>query len=320
MLTALGRSLSGSRYLLHARLLWRAAPAHSVACLVLTVASAGLNTASLIATGRLVGALPDAIAGGAGSPAAAQAWQWLIVTAGLFVAGPVFAAVGGSLEQVVSARYLRLAYDTLVEVGTAPQGIAHLEDPGISGRMDALMEAFRDWTFLSGVEHTWNIINIRLTGIGAFAVLVSWRWWAPFVAAGSYLVLSRVFSQWIATVFDDLLDVTGNQRRRATYVRGLLTGAPAAKELRLFGMVGWLVDRYTTVWRDAMTLVWQNRNRSLGPIMVTSALMLVANGAILGLLARDAAAGVVSLAALVTLVQSILALEAFGPLGDHYTA
>jgi ATP-binding cassette, subfamily B, bacterial len=315
-----GRLSGGGRYALHARLLWRAAPAQSLACLVLTAASAAVNTASLIATGGLVGALPDAIKDGPGSPAAAQAWQWLVVTAALFVAGPVISAATEPLAQVVSARYLRLTYDMLVEVGTAPHGIAHLEDPRIAGRMGALVQAFRDWTFLTGVDRTWNIIGIRLTGIGAFVVLTSWRWWAPFVAAGSYAILSRVFTAWVGTVFDDLLDVTGNQRRRATYVRGLLTGGPVAKELRLFGMVGWLVERYATAWRDAMAVVWRNRTRNLRPIMVASAIMLGANGAIFALLAWDASVGTVSLASLVTLVQAILAMESFGPLGDQYTA
>jgi ATP-binding cassette, subfamily B, bacterial len=316
-----GRLRAGSgRYALHARLLWRAAPAHSLACLALTAVSAAVNTASLISTGRLVGALPDAIADGAGSAAATQAWRWLVVTAVLFVAGPVTDAARQPLAEIVSARYFRLTFDMVVEAGTAPHGIAHLEDPAVAGRMDALVEAIRDSTFALGVERTWTIIGTRLTGIGAFVVLASWRWWAPLVAAGSYLVLSRVFTAWIATVFDDLLDVTGNQRRRATYVRSLLMNAPAAKELRLFGMVGWLVDRYTTAWREAMVMVWRNRTRSLGPIMVTSVGMLVANAAILALLAYDASAGAVSLASLVTLVQALLALEAFGPLGDQQTA
>ena len=309
-----------SRYLLHARLLWRAAPGPALLCLALTVAGAAANTAALVSIGRLVGSLPAALDAGPGTDAAASTWRWLVLTALVFLTSPVLSAVANAVAQVVSARYLRDAFDLLMEAGTHPHGVGHLEDPALAGRLDALVLAFRDWTFVTGVERTWSIIGIRLTGVGSFLVLMSWRWWAPFVAAASYGVLAKVFAGWIATVFDDLLDVTGNQRRRATYVRGLLTGTQAAKELRLFGMVGWLVDRYTTTWRDAMTVVWRNRTSSLGPIMVASAIMLVANGAIFALLARDAFAGAVSLASLVTLVQAILALEAFGPIGDQQTA
>lgn len=135
----------------------------------------------------------------------------------------------------------------------------------------------------------------------------------------SYLVISRSVTRWTATVFDDLLDVTGDQRRRATYLRGLLTGAPTAKEVRLFGLAGWLLESFTTTWRAAMTVVWRNRTRNLRSIVSTCAIALGANGAVFALLARDISTGAVSLSALVTLVQALFALSAFGTLGDWQT-
>lgn len=136
------------RYLLHARLLWRAAPAHSLACLVLTIVNAAASTVSLISTGQLVGALPDAIADGIGTPAATHAWLWFVVTAALFVASPVVYLATTALHQVASARYLRLTYDMLMEASTAPHGIAHLEGPSVAGRIDALKQALRSWRFV----------------------------------------------------------------------------------------------------------------------------------------------------------------------------
>jgi ATP-binding cassette subfamily B protein len=164
------------------------------------------------------------------------------------------------------------------------------------------------------------VLGTRLSGVGAFVVLVTWRWWAPLVAVSGYLVLSRAFTTWINTIFDDLLDATGNDRRRATYVRTLLTGTPAAKEIRLFGLTGWLVQRYATTWRAAMTVVWANRNRSLRAILWAAVFGVLTNTAVFAILAHDAWVGTVSLASLVTLVQAILALVAFGPIGDQQSA
>ncbi|MET9020370.1 ABC transporter ATP-binding protein [Actinopolymorpha sp. NPDC004070] len=308
------------RYALHARLLWRAAPAHSALNLLLVVASAATVTFGIVATGRLVGALPAAVNAGAGSAAADRAWWWLAAAAAAYILAPLIHAVHNAVTQVVSARYLRLVFGMVADVGTVPYGIAHLEDPEVAGRLDAVKRAMRDWTFVTGVDETWNLLANRLTGAGALIVVATWNWWAALLAAGSYALLAKVFVAWIGTIFDDLLEATGNQRRQASYVRDLMTGAPAAKELRLFGLADWLVHRYSTAWRDAMTVVWRNRQRNLRPILVTCAIMLVVNAGVLALLARDASAGTVSLASLVTLVQGLLALEAFGPLGDNQSA
>ncbi|MGW5365719.1 ATP-binding cassette domain-containing protein [Actinopolymorpha pittospori] len=308
------------RYALHARLLWRAAPVHSVLNLLLVVASAATVTFGIVATGQLVGTLPAAVKAGVGSAAADRAWLWLAAAAAAYILAPLIHAVHSAVTQVVSARYLRLVFGMVADVGTAPYGIAHLEDPEVAGRLDAVKRAMRDWTFVTGVDETWNLLANRLTGAGSLIVVATWNWWAALLAAGSYALLAKVFVAWIGTIFDDLLEATGNQRRQASYVRDLMTGAPAAKELRLFGMADWLVHRYSTAWRDAMTVVWRNRYHNLRPILVACAIMLIVNAGVFALLARDASAGTVSLASLVTLVQALLALEAFGPLGDNQSA
>lgn len=300
-------------------MLWASAPAHSSAALALAAGSAAVATGGILATGQLVGALHQAIAEGA-SPATETVWFWLLLTAAALVASPILTSATAALAQAISARYLRTFHDMAMDAGTAPHGVAHLEDPDFAGRLDAVISATREWDFTAGIELTWSIVRTRLTGLGSLLVLMTWRWWAPLVVTSSYVLLSRVFSWWVSRQHDDILDVSGDERRRAAYLRGLLTGAGPAKEVRLFGLAGWLLERYSTTWRHAMSLVWRNRHRGLGMVMMAAAGMLAANGLVLALLALDASAGVVSLAAIVTLVQAILALEAFGPLGDEQMA
>jgi ATP-binding cassette subfamily B protein len=182
-----------------------------------------------------------------------------------------------------------------------------------------LAEATRDPAFVYGINAIWHILPLRLAGLGAFGVLAWWRWWAPFLVAGAYMLLSRFFAQWSATLQDDLLETTGGDRRRATYLRGLLTGTDEAKEVRLFGLTGWLVARYAAVWRGAMEVVWRNRGRSLRPILAACGVVVVAIGGVLALLAHDVTTGSVAVAGVVTLVQAMLGLQAFGVLGDLQT-
>jgi ATP-binding cassette, subfamily B, bacterial len=304
---------------LYGRMLWAAAPVHSLAALGLAAGSAAVVTGGILATGLLIGSFHQAVAGA--SPAAAErVWFWLFLTATTFVVAPLLTSATAVLSQAISARYLRTFYDMLMDAGTAPHGVAHLENPDVAGRLDAVNDATREWDFTAGIELTWSIVRTRLTGLGSFLVLATWRWWAALVVATSYTMLSRAFTRWVNRQHDNVLDVFGDERRRAAYLHGLLTGAAAAKEVRLYGLVGWLLERYSSTWKAAMVLVWRNRHRGLGTVMAAAIAMLAANGLVLALLARDASAGVVSLAALVTLVQAILAMEAFGPLGDEQMA
>jgi ATP-binding cassette, subfamily B, bacterial len=309
-----------SRYVLHARLLWHSARWLAVACLALTALPPAARTGSLIASGGLIGALPAAIQAGPSSPEAARAWAWLAATGALFVLAPLATALMNATIAAVSARCLLTVLDLTLEAGSHPYGIGHLEEPKQAGRFAAVAQAPKDWLFLSGVEAGWTYLSIRLGGVGAFAVIATWNWWAALLGAAGWLVLARGFARWSGTLFDDLLETTATDRRRATYFHSVLTGHAEAKEVRLFGLVGWLAQRYNEAWRRTMAAVWKNRNRGLRTATLALAVPFAANVAMFGLLARDAWTGAVTAGAAVTLVQAILALEAFGAQNDPQVA
>ncbi len=231
-------------------------------------------------------------------------------------AGPLLSALSTALTPAISARYLATTFDMLLEIGTHPYGIEGFDNSKLTGRLDGLRQSLRDWAVVSGVDRTWTVVSHRAGGVGALVVVCTWRWWAGVVLMLGFLLLSKTFTTWIDTLFDDLLEVTGNARRESTYVRGLLTSGETGKEIRLFGLGGWLLDRFRTSWLAAMTMVWRHRSRTLRPIMAALALSFFLNIGAFALLARDALTGAVSLAALAMLVQALFALEAFGPLGD----
>ncbi len=304
------------RYLLHARLLWRSAPGLSLLTLLVTLGSGGAQTLAIVASGRLVGALPGAFHDGPGSAAASDAWFWLIWTAVGFVAGPVLLGVSDALARAVSARYLQTTFDMLLEVGTHPYGIAEFDDPKLAGRIDALNQAMRDWTFLGGIDSTWVVVQIRIGGIGGFIVTATWNWWAALIVLAGFVLMSKVVTAWINTFYDDLLDVTGTARRQATYVRKLLTAGETGKEIRLFGLAGWMIERFSRIWLDAMRLVWRNRDQSVRNVVAFLSISFVLEAGAFTLLARDAAAGAVGIGSVAMLVQSLYAIEGFGPIGD----
>lgn len=299
-----------ARYVLHARLLWRAAPGLSALCVFLTAISGGATAFSMIASGKLIGSLAH---GGH------DAWFWFAWTAIAFAVGPIFEGLAQIVAPRVSAAYLNTTYDMLLEIGTHPYGVAEFDDSAFSGRLSALHQAMRDWTFVNGVDSTWIVLRTKLAAVGALVIAATWRWWAALVILLCYLVLSKVITAWINGFLDDLLDVTGGARREATYVRKLLTSSENGKEVRLFGLTEFLIERFRIIWLDTMRIVWRKRYAHTRPIAIAILFAFFVNVGAFALLAHDAYAGAVSVAALATFVQAIMGMAEFGPMGDPQT-
>jgi len=311
--------LTTRRYLLHIRLLWRASPKLVVLCTLLTTGSAAANTLVLIASGRFVGALPDGIRDGAGSAAGDTTWTWLVATAVALTLGPLLWISAQPAVQALSRRYLVVTFDMMLEIGTHPYGIASFDDPVSSGRINGLHQGMREWTFVQGVNSTWEVLRVRLGGIGALVVVCSWNWWAGLMVVSGYVLMTKVFATWINTLYDGLIESNGTTRREATYVRGLMTGSEAAKEIRLFGIGDWLLERFRSNAQTAMVAVWRNRQKTLGPLNWSLVVVMLVNVIGFGILAHDAVTGAIALGAIVTLLQAIFALEQFEPIGDPLT-
>ena len=81
-------------------------------------------------------------------------------------------------------------------------------------------------------------------------------WWAPLLlvgAWGSTHWLLRESGVWR----DRNTDEVRTAQRHADYAYRLAVDAPAAKELRLFGLSGWVIDRFAARRRRLYELQWQ---------------------------------------------------------------
>jgi ATP-binding cassette, subfamily B, bacterial len=299
-----------TRYWLLAGVMWRACRGWALATAVVVVLEAVAATGLMIAVGRFVGALS-----GTGA-----VWPWFVLTGGLMITGPLLGAALGWLTAKTTAATAAYVLEMVAETSLQPRGLELLDAPGFSGRLQAVVEATRDWTFLFGLNSTWQVLGTRLTGVGAFVVLLTWRPWVPFVVAGSFVLMAWTFTRWVDVSFDRVMQTEAGPRRRATYLRGLLTGSAAAKEVRLFGLADWLLERYRFTWLSAMAELWPLRRRGLRPVYLSCLATALSIGGVLVLLALDVADGLVGVAAVVTLIQAVLRMEAFGILGDPQRA
>jgi ATP-binding cassette, subfamily B, bacterial len=308
-----------NRYLLHACLLWHAAPWLAAVCVVLLLVQAGAVTVAMIASGQLIEGVSAAVRAGVGSAAARDTWVWLAVTVVALVVAPVAGAVSRGFEEVTSARYLAAYYDLVADTGVRPHAVAHLEDPAGAQQMELAVDASRDWLFLSGIGGTWGALSNRLNGVGALVVVSMWHWWVGLVLVGGWLTLSRAVARWRSAVFDEMVGETGLGRRRASYLQGVLGGRAAAKEIRLFGLGGWLLEGFVGVSRETLAILSARRLRGVGGTLPALVVLLVLNAGAFAVLAVDAAAGRVSTGVLVAVVQGLMGLAAFGAQGDAET-
>ena len=86
--------------------------------------------------------------------------------------------------------------------------------------------------------------SLLVAGLASAVVLVGFAWWAPLVllgAWGSTHWLLRESGVWRDRNTEEVRDA----QRHADYAYRLAVDPPAAKELRLFGLAGWVIDRFT---------------------------------------------------------------------------
>src|SRR3989442_3352203 len=82
--------------------------------------------------------------------------------------------------------------------------------------------------------------------IGALAcaaVLAGSGWWAPLVLAGAWLATHWLLRE-SAVWRDRNTEEVRAAQRDSEYAYRLAVDPPAAKELRLFGLAGWTIDRF----------------------------------------------------------------------------
>ena len=74
-------------------------------------------------------------------------------------------------------------------------------------------------------------------------VLFGFAWWAPILLAGAWLATHWLLRE-SAVWHDRNTDEVRSAQRDADYAYRLAVDPPASKELRLFGLVGWTIDRF----------------------------------------------------------------------------
>ena len=224
------------------------------------------------------------------------------------VSRPLHAQVGLNLGDTLSS-WLN---HRLMLATNDPQGMAHLERPDL---IDDLTLA-RDFDLgISGPPMRINMGFIAaglvevVAGTAQAFVLFAYRWWAPLVllaAWGSTHVLLKEAAVWRDRQTDEVVDA----QRHADYTYRLAVDPPASKELRLFGLSDWTVDRFAARRRRLVDLRWQATRLRERPVRWALLIVTAANGLVFWSIATDAADGRLGLGAIATFAAAALGVSA----------
>jgi ATP-binding cassette subfamily B protein len=288
--------------------LFRADPGLAVAWWVVLVCRGVLPAGFAVATGALVGAVQDGR--GLAGPLAAVGVVFVL----LQVLVPVHQAIGTNLGDRTAA----WLYDRLTEASLRPPGMGHLESPALAADLTAARDFDLGMTgpplsiamdFIAG-----GLVEL-LGGLAAAVVLFGFAWWAPPLLGGAWLAthwLLRESSVWR----DRATEEVRSARRDADYSYRLAVDPPAAKELRLFGLAGWVVERFTAHRRRLHELQHRATRLRERPLAWSVALVVGANLVVFWALADAAASGRLGLDQVVVFAQVAVgtSLIAFGGL------
>ena len=284
----------------------RAAPGLALAWWFALLLRGALPAAFAIAMGVLVGAVQR------GNPLAGPLALVGAIFILLQVLSPIHQAISANLGDCTAA----WLYDRLTEACVRPPGMAHLEDPKLTSDLTVA----RDFDLgMTGPPLTISMDFIAsgmvemVGGIACAVILVRYAWWAPILLAGAWAATHWLLRE-SAIWRDRNTEEVRSAQRDADYAYRLAVDPPASKELRLFGLVGWTIERFVTRRTRLHELQYAATRLRERPLFWSLLLVVGANVAVFWALASGAIHARISLGEAVAYMQSAIGVSmiAFG--------
>src|SRR5216117_362906 len=232
----------------------------------------------------------------------------------LQVLSPMHHAVGANL----GSRTAAWLYDRLTIACVRPPGMGHLENPKLTNDLTMARDfdlgitgppIFVSMDFIAG-----GLVEL-VGGLAAAVVLAAYTWWAPLLLAGAWLATHWLLRESAVWRDRETAEVREAQRH-ADYAYRLAVEPAPAKEVRLFGLADWVIERFRSRRRRLFELRWQATRLRERPVIWSLLLVLAANVVVFWSLAGGATSGQLALDKLVTFASAAVStgMIAFGGL------
>jgi len=240
----------------------------------------------------------------------------LAVTGVIFVTLQLLPPIHNAVGMNLGDRTAAWLYDRLTEACVRPPGIAHLENPELTADLTVAREFDRGMTgppLSISMDFIASGMTELIGGATSAIVLFAYAWWAPLLLAGAWAAthwLLRESGVW----FDRNTPEVRAAQRDADYAYRLAVDPPASKELRLFGLAGWTIERFVARRTTLHRLQYEATRLREKPVLWSLLIVVGANVAVFWALAASASSGHLSAGRLVAFAQCAIgvSLLAFG--------
>jgi ATP-binding cassette, subfamily B, bacterial len=242
----------------------------------------------------------------------------LSVVGVLFILLQILGPLHTALSANIGDRTAAWLYDQLTAACVSPPGIGHLEDPGLAADLQVARDFDRGMTappLSVSMDFIATGLVDMIAGFAQAAVLFGFVFWAPPVLAAAWLsthFLLRESAIWR----DRNTDEVRQAQREAEYAYRLAVDPPAAKELRIFGLPDWVLDRFITTRRRLHQLQYQATRMRERSVIGSMLIVLAANAGVFWFLGTAALGHRIGLGPLIVYAQAAVgtSMIAFGGL------
>lgn len=272
----------------------------------------------ILATSIMIGRVPAAVMGGVGSAEWRDLVAAFILAAAAFLVQQILAPMQVSLGELLARRVDGGIYQRLIAASLQSTGIGPLEDQHL---LDQLTQA------VTTLEQSFRTPGLACAGllslIGRYTQLIGcalvvgivFSWLAALAIVAATMVFRRGQRGGLRT-YGKLFFRDISTRREAGYYREVALRPTAGKEIRVFGLAGWLSDYYRILTLRLLSSMWAERRRIyLKPYIVYTVFGLAVAGAVLAAIGRAAATNAMTLTQLAVALQAAIAALR---LGEHF--
>jgi ATP-binding cassette, subfamily B, bacterial len=297
------RFTSAIGYLRFCRSAWAASRAYSIVVAATTLLMIALPLLTITVVGQIISRLPAAVRHGVDSPDGNSVLT-LAGLAGLLLGVQWLAtAVREAAAEALGDRVNLLLQRELMVAVMGPAGLAHLEDPATTDLISVGRDTFDQWMRPGLLASVLTLLaSARGLLLGACLVLTTLAWWAGAVFLVAVLWAEHEGRKVARMAAANHYEAT-EASRRTHYFFTLGTEPDAAKEVRVFGLAGFLLGRYQRSWDRAHAEAFTYSSRR--ELLATGTLAVVAV-AILGWLCALAAQGRLGIGPAIVDAQALL--------------
>ncbi|HEX4213010.1 MAG TPA: ABC transporter ATP-binding protein [Candidatus Dormibacteraeota bacterium] len=295
----------------------RTGRSRAAALALIVLVTSLLPIATTVVTGLLVGRVPAAVAGGLGSVPARTALTLLAGASAMIVVGRVIGPFKEALAENLGRALDLEIQERVIAAVQAPSGIAHLEDPEVTDLVEQARRlgssGMRPGLAVAALA---SLVPSWVQALGSALILVVFHWWVALLWLAVWPAAIWLFQREYIRI-GQVVYGQSRRMRRAEYLCDLALAPDAAKDLRVWGMGGWLADRFEATWDESTRPGRLARRPGRGVVWLPSAAILAVNAVSYGLLAVAAARGDIGLAAVAVFTQALIAANFFRAFDDQ---